>query len=73
MEENTNSIDVTVPVVLTINTNSEDYDNLAVAILKNALKDVENSAKTNFHPQDIKYDKKLIKALKRVIRYYGEA
>ena len=42
-----------------------------VAFLKDDLANIKDSMDTAWHEDDIKYNKKLIKAYKTVLKYYG--
>lgn len=46
-------------------------DAVFVSFLKDDLQTILDSEKHYRHPNDIKYDKKLIKAYKRILDYYG--
>lgn len=46
-------------------------DAVFVNFLKDDLETIKLCLKENTHPDDIKYDKKLIKAYKRILKYYG--
>ena len=47
-------------------------DAFMVQFLKDDLDCVKENLASDLHPNDIKYDKKLIKAYKRILKYYGE-
>lgn len=47
-------------------------DNIMVAFLKDDLDTIRNTEGSYRHPDDIKYDKKLMKAYKTILKYYGE-
>ena len=47
-------------------------DNIMVAFLKDDLDTIRNTEGLYRHPDDIKYDKKLLKAYKTILKYYGE-
>ena len=47
-------------------------DAVMVQFLKSDLGTVKMNLKQSNYPVDIKYDKKLIKAYKRILKYYGE-
>jgi hypothetical protein len=46
-------------------------DSVMVEFLKSDLQTILDTEKYYRHPNDIKYDKKLIKAYKRILDYYG--
>ena len=46
-------------------------DAIMVEFLKKDLETVKQNLITACHPDDIKYDKKLIKAYKQILDYYG--
>lgn len=46
-------------------------DALFINFLKDDLDTVKKSLADSSHPVDLEYDKKLIKAYKRILRYYG--
>jgi hypothetical protein len=46
-------------------------DAVMVEFLKSDLEIINLTLENNWHPDDIKYDKKLIKAYKRILDYYG--
>lgn len=46
-------------------------DAVMIEFLKDDLETAEISLAQSDHPVDIKYDKKLIKAYKRILKYYG--
>lgn len=46
-------------------------DAVMVEFLKDDLETVKLNLQTDCHPDDIKYDKKLIKAYKTILKYYG--
>jgi len=46
-------------------------DAVMVQFLKDDLDSVKENLARGFHPDDIKYDKKLIKAYKTILKYYG--
>ena len=47
-------------------------DAVMVQFLKSDLDFVKQNIETDRHPDDVKYNKKLIKAYKRILNYYGE-
>ena len=47
-------------------------DAVMVQFLKDDLDTVKQSLADGSHPVDQKYDKKLLKAYKRILDYYGE-
>ena len=47
-------------------------DAVMVQFLKNDLDFVKQNIETDRHPDDIKYNKKLLKAYKHILDYYGE-
>ena len=46
-------------------------DNIMVAFLKDDLATMRDTEGLYRHPDDIKYDKKLMKAYKTILKYYG--
>jgi hypothetical protein len=46
-------------------------DAVMVEFLKNDLQTILDTEKHYRHPDEIKYDKKLIKAYRRILDYYG--
>ena len=46
-------------------------DAVFIEFLKDDLRTILDNKKIYLHPDDIKYDKKLIKAYKRILDYYG--
>jgi len=50
----------------------EIKDAVMVQFLKDDLDFVKQNIETDRHPNDIKYNKKLLKAYKRILDYYGE-
>jgi hypothetical protein len=46
-------------------------DAIMVEFLKKDLETVKLNLQTDCHPDDVKYNKKLIKAYKRILDYYG--
>ena len=46
-------------------------DALYVEFLKDDLDSIKQNLITETHHEDIKYNKKLIKAYKRILKYYG--
>lgn len=47
-------------------------DALMVEFLKDDLDSVKQNLVEDTHPADVKYNKKLLKAYKRILKYYGE-
>lgn len=47
-------------------------DAVMVQFLKHDLECVKQSLSENCHPEDIKYDTKLLKAYRTILKYYGE-
>ena len=47
-------------------------DAIMVQFLKDDLNSITQNPSRSFLPGDIKYDKKLIKAYKRILDYYGQ-
>jgi hypothetical protein len=45
---------------------------IMVQFLKDDLNYVKQNIETDYHPDDVKYNKKLLKAYKRILDYYGE-
>jgi hypothetical protein len=48
-------------------------DAIMVQLLKDDVDSVKQNLKEAQHPDDIKYDKKLLKAYRTILKYYGEA
>ena len=48
-------------------------DVIMVEFLKDDLESVKQNIKTDIHPDDVKYNKKLLKACITVLKYYGES
>ena len=46
-------------------------DAVMIEFLKDDLESVKQNLIENSHPDDIKYDKKLLKAYRRILKYYG--
>ena len=46
-------------------------DAVYTQFLKDDLETVKLCLKEDTHPDDVKYNKKLIKAYKRILKYYG--
>ena len=46
-------------------------DAVMVAFLKDDLDSVKQNLDEDYHPVDVKYDKKLVKAYKTILKYYG--
>ena len=46
-------------------------DAVMIEFLKDDLETVKLNLQTDCHPDDVKYNKKLIKAYKRILDYYG--
>jgi hypothetical protein len=46
-------------------------DAVMVEFLKSDLEIINLTLENNWQPDDVKYDKKLIKAYKRILDYYG--
>lgn len=46
-------------------------DAVMVEFLKDDLKNIRINLRNDFHVNDVKYDKKLIKAYLRILDYYG--
>jgi hypothetical protein len=46
-------------------------DAVMVEFLKDDLENVKQNLAEDYHPDDVKYNKKLIKAYKRILDYYG--
>ncbi len=46
-------------------------DAVFIEFLKDDLNEVRSNLKNDFHPDDVKHNKKLIKAYKRILDYYG--
>lgn len=46
-------------------------DSLMIGFLKEDLKNILDNKENYWHPDDKKYDKKLIKAYKQILDYYG--
>ena len=46
-------------------------DAIMVQFLKDDLNSVKKSLADGYHPVDVKYDKKLLKAYSRILKYYG--
>lgn len=44
---------------------------LMIEFLKDDLDSVKQSLEEDTHPNDVKYNKKLLKAYRRVLKYYG--
>lgn len=47
-------------------------DAVMVQFLKDDVDSVKKSLGEDTHPVDVKYNKKLLKAYKRILKYYGE-
>ena len=48
-------------------------DAVMIKFLKEDLESVKKSLVEDTHPVDVKYNKKLLKAYRTVLKYYGEA
>ena len=46
-------------------------DAVFIEFLKDDLRTILDSEKHYRHPDDVKYDKKLLKAYRRILKYYG--
>ena len=46
-------------------------DAVMIEFLKDDLESVKQNLIENSHPDDVKYDKKLLKAYRRILDYYG--